>query len=70
MLCIPVVTMTEEREAADSSLFLTLCAHQSQRQASSPLPAKGAQLSVETTHCLETVLILQAEDQDDSICPA
>lgn len=53
-----------------SQPLLTLRPHQCQCQASSSLPPKGAQLPVETAHGLETILILQAEDQDHSICPA
>lgn len=50
--------------------LLTLCPHQCQCQASSSFPPKGAQLPMETAHGLEAVFILQAEDQNDSICPA
>lgn len=50
--------------------LLTLCPHQGQCQASSSFPPKGTQLPMETAHGLETVFVLQAEDQDDSICPA
>lgn len=50
--------------------LLTLGPNQSQGQTSSPLPPEGAQLPMETAHSLEAALILQAEDEDHSICPA
>lgn len=52
------------------SPLLTLGSNQSQGQTSSPLPPEGTQLSVEPAHSLEAALILQAKDENDSICPA
>lgn len=49
---------------------LTLCPHQGQSQASPSFPPQGAQLPMEPAHGLETLLILQAKDEDHGISPA